>query len=50
MNKEELKQQYDELVSGIETAKMFDGRNTGVDIYQCKECGFQFIRDIRTKA
>ena len=42
MNKEELKQQYDELVSGIETAKMFDGRNKGVDVYVCKKCGKQF--------
>lgn len=49
MNKEELKQQYDELVSGIETAKMFDGRNKGVDIYQCKECGFQFYTRYKDK-
>ena len=42
MNKEELKQQYDKLVSGIETAKMFDGRNKGVDVYVCKKCGKQF--------
>lgn len=49
MNKEELKQQYDELVSGIETAKMFDGRNKGVDIYKCKECGFQFYTRYKDK-
>ena len=49
MNKEELKQQYDELVSSIETAKMFDGRNKGVDIYQCKECGFQFYTRYKDK-
>lgn len=49
MNKEELKQQYDELVSGIETAEMFDGRNKGVDIYQCKECGFQFYTRYKDK-
>lgn len=49
MNKEKLKQQYDELVSGIETAKMFDGRNKGVDIYQCKECGFQFYTRYKDK-
>lgn len=49
MNKEELKQQYDELVSGIETAKMFDGRNKGVDIYQCKKCGFQFYTRYKDK-
>lgn len=49
MNKEELKQQYDELVSGIETAKMFDGRNKGIDIYQCKECGFQFYTRYKDK-
>lgn len=49
MNKEKLKQQYDELVSGIETAKMFDGRNKGVDIYQCKECGFEFYTRYKDK-
>jgi hypothetical protein len=49
MNKEELKQQYDELVSGIETAKMFDGRNSGVDLYQCKDCGFQFYTRYKDK-
>ena len=49
MNKEELKQQYNELVSGIETAKMFDGRNKGVDVYVCKKCGKQFYTRYKDK-
>ena len=47
--KEKLKQQYDELVSGMKTVKIFDGRNKGVDIYQCKECGFQFYTRYKDK-
>ena len=49
MNKEELKQQYDDLVSGIETAKMFDGRNKGVDVYVCEKCGKQFYTRYKDK-
>lgn len=49
MNKEELKQQYDELVSCIETAKMFDGRNKGVDVYVCKKCGKRFYTRYKDK-
>ena len=49
MNKEELKQQYDELVSGIETAQMFDGRNKGVDVYVCEKCGKQFYTRYKDK-
>lgn len=49
MNKKELKKQYDELVSGIETAKMFDGRNNGVDVYVCEKCGKQFYTRYKDK-
>lgn len=49
MNKNELKQQYDKLAAEIESAQMFDGRNNGVDIYQCKECGFQFYTRYKDK-
>lgn len=49
MNKEELKQRYDELVSGIETAQMFDGRNKGVDVYVCEKCGKQFYTRYKDK-
>ena len=49
MNKKELKKQYDELVSDIETAQMFDGRNKGVDIYKCKDCGFVFYTRYKDK-
>lgn len=49
MNKEELKQQYDELVSAIETAEIFDGRNKGVDVYVCKKCGKRFYTRYKDK-
>lgn len=49
MNKNELKQQFDKLVSGIETAKMFDGRNKGVDVYVCEKCGKQFYTRYKDK-
>ena len=49
MNNDELKQRYDELVSGIETAKMFDGRNKGVDVYVCEKCGSQFYTRYKDK-
>lgn len=49
MNKDELKQRYDELVSGIETAQMFDGRNKGVDVYVCKKCGKRFYTRYKDK-
>ena len=49
MNKEKLKKQYDELISGIETAKMFDGRDKGVDVYVCEKCGKQFYTRYKDK-
>lgn len=42
MDKKELKMKYDELVAGIETTQMFDGRGCGVDVYVCKKCGSKF--------
>lgn len=42
MDKKELKMKYDELVAGIETTQMFDGRGRGVDVYVCKKCGSRF--------
>lgn len=47
--KEKLRQQYDELVSGIETVKMFDGRNKGVDVHVCKKCGKRFYTKYKDK-
>jgi ribosomal protein L40E len=38
MNKEQIKKEYNKLVSEIEEKKMYDGRNT-VDRYICKRCG-----------
>ena len=49
MNKEKLKQHYDEIVSIIETAKMFDGRGKGVDVYVCEKCGKQFYTRYKDK-
>lgn len=36
MEKEEMKKRYDEMVSRIEEAKMYDGRGT-YDLYKCKK-------------
>ena len=49
MDKNELKKKYDKMVAGIETAKMFDGRNKGIDIYVCKKCGKQFYTRYKDK-
>lgn len=49
MEKKELKKMYGKLVAEIETAKMFDGRNTGVDVYVCEKCGFQFYTRYKDK-
>lgn len=49
MDKNDLKQKYDQLVAGIESAKMFDGRNSGVDIYVCEKCGKQFCTRYKDK-
>lgn len=44
MNKKLLKKQYDELIEDVKngTLHVFDGRNTGVDVYSCEKCGSQF--------
>lgn len=39
MNEKELKDKYNVLVENIETARIYDGRNKGVDVYVCKTCG-----------
>lgn len=49
MDRKELKQQYDELLARIKTARMFDGRNKGVDIYVCENCGAQFYTRYKDK-
>ena len=36
---EELKKKYDQMLKDIETASIFDGRGTGVDVYICEKCG-----------
>jgi hypothetical protein len=49
MDKKELKMKYDELVAGIETTQMFDGRGRGVDVYVCDECGALFYTRYKEK-
>lgn len=49
MDKKEIKEKYDEMVAGIESAKIFDGRNSGVDIYVCEKCGKQFCTRYKDK-
>lgn len=39
---EELKKEYDQMLKDIETARIFDGRGTGVDVYICEKCGERF--------
>jgi len=49
MEKNELKQKYDKLVAEIESAKMFDGRGKGVDVYVCEKCAKQFYTRYKDK-
>lgn len=49
MDRKELKRRYDELLADIETAEMFDGRKSGVDVYTCDDCGFQFYTRYKDK-
>ena len=49
METTELKQKYDEMVAGIESAKMYDGRNEGVDVYVCDVCAKQFYTRYKDK-
>lgn len=49
MDKKELKARYDKLIAEIESAKVYDGRNKGVDVYVCKKCGSQFYTRYKDK-
>lgn len=49
MDKNELKKKYDKMVAGIESARMFDGRNKGIDVYVCKKCGEKFYTRYKDK-
>lgn len=49
MDKEELKAKYDKLVAEIESAKVYDGRGKGVDVYVCEKCGSQFYTRYKDK-
>jgi len=47
--KEELRKDYDELISEIESARMYDGRGKGVDVYTCEKCGEKFLTRYKDK-
>lgn len=49
MKQKKLKEKYDELVAGIESVRMFDGRNKGVDVYVCDKCGHKFYTRYKDK-
>ncbi len=46
---EKLKREYDALVAGIESQKMYDGRGKGVDVYVCEKCGKHFYTRYKDK-
>lgn len=46
---EELKKKYDQMLKDIETAPIFDGRGTGVDVYICEKCGEKFYTQYTAK-
>lgn len=46
---EELKKKYDQMLKDIETARIFDGRGTGVDVYICEKCGKSFYTQYAAK-
>lgn len=46
---EELKKKYDQMLKDIETASIFDGRGTGVDVYICEKCGERFYTQYTAK-
>ena len=49
MDKKELKEKYDKLVAEIESAKIFDGRGKGVDVYVCEKCGVRYYTRYKDK-
>lgn len=48
MDKVEIKKRYEELVNGIESAKMYDGRGT-IDVYICHHCGKVILTTYKDK-
>ena len=46
---ENLKKQYDELVSTIASKRIYDGRGKGVDVYVCERCGHEFYTRYKDK-
>lgn len=42
MERKEIEERYNKMVSGIEEAGIYDGRGT-YDLYKCKRCGHHII-------
>ena len=49
MKSEVLKKEYNELVAQIESARMYDGRGKGIDVYVCSQCGKKFYTQYKDK-
>lgn len=39
MSNKELTKKYNAMLANIEAARIYDGRNKGVDVYICEKCG-----------
>lgn len=49
MDEHELREKYNHLLGNIENAQIYDGRNRGVDVYECKLCGARFFTRYKDK-
>lgn len=41
--------EYKELIDNIESIRMYDGRDKGVDVYVCEKCGKTFLTRYKDK-
>lgn len=41
--------EYKDLIDNIESIRMYDGRNKGVDVYTCEKCGKTFLTRYKDK-
>ena len=48
MEQAKIKRRYEEMLKTIESANMYDGRDT-YDLYECKECGCKKITTYKDK-
>lgn len=49
MEEHQLREEYNNLLERIENAQIYDGRNKGVDVYECKLCGERFFTRYKDK-